>query len=218
MARGLIGKKIGMSQIFDKDGNLVPVTILEMTPNKVVQVKTAEGKDGYNAIKVGFGETNPKKINRPDHGVYHRAGLEPMQLAREFRVAEGLIGNYEVGQELTVAMFEAGEAVDVTGISKGRGYQGVIKRHGFKGAKESSHGTHEYKRHAGSIGCSAYPGRVIKGKKMAGRMGNDRVTTRALKIMAVFPDRHVMMIKGPVPGAKNSLVAVRVSAKQPDYI
>ena len=218
MARGLLGKKIGMSQVFDQHGNMVPVTVLELGPNYVVQVKTADGKDGYNAIKVGFGTRKITKVSKPELAVFKNAGVDPTQVIREFRVDADFIGDFNVGDELGVAMFQPGEKLDITGISKGRGYQGVMKRHGFKGAKESSHGTHEYKRHSGSIGMSADPARVIKGKKMPGQMGNDRVTVRGLTVVAVHPEENILMVKGAVPGAKNGIVEARVSAKQRDTI
>ena len=218
MARGLLGKKIGMTEVFDKEGNRVPVTVLQLGPNRVLQVKRKDGRDGYNAIKVSFEPIKPRKLTRPELGVFHRRNADPMRFVREFRVMDEFIDDFAEGDILTVKMFEPGTILDVTGTSKGCGYQGVIKRHGFKGAKESSHGTHEYKRHAGSIGCSAYPARVVKGKKMAGQMGNERVTVRALRVIAVFPDQNLLLIKGSVPGGKGGLVRARVSLKQPDFI
>ena len=218
MARGLLGKKLGMSQVYDRTGALVAVTVLELGPNTVMQVKRKDSADGYNAIKVGFEAIKPSKLTRPELGVFHHAGQDPSRYLREFRVADDMIDSFEVGQTLTVGMFEPGERVDVTGTSKGKGFQGVVKRHGFKGAKEASHGTHEYKRHAGSIGCSAYPARVIKGKRMAGQMGSERVTTRALTIVGVLADKNLLLVKGAVPGGKNGLITVNVSAKQPMYI
>ena len=218
MSGGLLGKKIGMSQVFDQEGNLVPVTVLELGPNHVIQVKTADGKDGYNAIKVGYGTRKIAKVNKPELAVFKNAGVDPTEVIREFRVDGDFIGDYNVGDELGVAMFQPGTKIDVTGCSKGRGYQGVVKRHGFKGAKEATHGTHEYKRHSGSIGMSADPARVIKGKKMPGQMGNDRVTVRGLTVVAVHADDNILMVKGAVPGAKNGIVEARVSANQPDMI
>ena len=212
MARGLLGKKIGMSQVFDQEGNLVPVTVLELGPNHVIQVKTSDGKDGYNAIKVGYGTRKIARVNKPELAVFKNAGVDPTEVIREFRVDADVIADYNVGDELDVAIFQPGEKIDVTGVSKGRGYQGVVKRHGFKGAKEATHGTHEYKRHSGSIGMSADPARVIKGKKMPGQMGNDRVTVRGLTVVAVYADENILMVKGAVPGAKNGLVEARLSA------
>lgn len=208
MAIGLLGKKLGMTQVFDLEGDLVPVTILEMGPNPIVQIKSADGSDGYNAIKVGFGATSFEKLNRPQGGVFNSAGLEPSRDLVEFRTDADDLTDLTVGDVLDVTRFTPGEKVDITGTSKGRGYQGVVKRHGFKGAKEATHGTHEYKRHAGSIGCSAYPARVVKGKKMAGQMGNKRVTVRGLTVVAIHAEDNVLLIKGAVPGGKNGLVTV----------
>ena len=211
MAIGLLGKKLGMTQVFDLEGDLVPVTILEMGPNPIVQIKTADGADGYDAIKVGFGATSFDKLNRPEGGVFVRANLEPLRDLVEFRTEGEDVSGLNVGDVLDVTRFTPGQKIDVTGTSKGRGYQGVVKRHGFKGAKEMTHGTHEYKRHSGSIGCSAYPARVIKGKKMAGQMGNTRVTVRGLTVVAVHAEDNVLLVKGAVPGGKNGLIAVEPS-------
>ena len=208
----LLGRKVGMTQVFYQDGNLVPVTVLEMGPNTVIQVKSSTTRDGYAAIKVGFGDTTFAKLNRPEAGVFHRAGLEPMSVVREFRVEDA--SAHKKGEVLDVTMYQPGQLVDVTGISRGKGYQGVVKRHGFKGAKEASHGTHEYKRHSGSIGCSTYPGKVIKGKKMAGQMGNDRVTTKNLAIVAVYPEDNLLLVRGAVAGGKNGVVQTSLSAQQ----
>jgi len=213
MAHGLLGKKVGMTQVFDEEGNQVPVTVLEIGPNTVVQVKTAAGKDGYDAIKLGYDAVDPKRLSRPEAGVFHRAGTDALRHIREFRLSAEQVASYTAGDQLAVDTFSAGQKIDVTGTSKGRGFAGVVKRHGFKGAKEASHGTHEYKRHAGSIGCSAYPARVIKGKRMAGQMGSERVTVRGLKVVAVYPDENLMLVKGAIPGPKNGLVIARVSAK-----
>ncbi len=211
MAIGLLGKKLGMTQMFDLEGDLVPVTILEMGPNPIVQIKTAESTDGYNAVKIGFGTTTFEKLNRPEGGVFLRAGIEPQGTVVEFRTEGDEMTDLKVGDVLDVNHFVPGQKIDVSGTSKGKGYQGVVKRHGFKGAKEATHGTHEYKRHSGSIGCSAYPARVIKGKKMAGQMGNDRVTVRGLTVVAIHPEENVLLVKGAVPGAKNGIVTIAPS-------
>jgi len=218
MARGLVGKKIGMTQVFDQKGMLVPVTVIEIEPNTVLQVKTSDGKDGYDAIKVAHGDVKASRVNRPEMGVFKKANVEPKKTVREFRVDADFVADYSVGDELTVGMFAVGSKVDVTGTSKGRGYQGVVKRHGFKGAKEMTHGTHEYKRHPGSIGCSAYPAHVIKGKKLPGQMGNKRITTRALTVVAVYQEKNLLLVKGAIPGPKGALVETRVSTKQPDFL
>ncbi|MEC9071064.1 MAG: 50S ribosomal protein L3 [Myxococcota bacterium] len=214
MAHGLIGRKVGMTQIFDEEGRQVPVSVIELGPNRIIQVKTAEGKDGYNAIKLGFEDIDVNRLNRPDAGVYHHAGIEPSRHVREFRVAPELIEDATPGDVLTVTMFEPGQRVDVTGTSKGKGYAGVVKRHGFKGAKEMTHGTHEYKRHAGSIGCSAWPARVIKGKKMPGQMGDKTVTVRSLTVVATYPEENLLLVKGAIPGSRNGIVYTELSAKQ----
>lgn len=214
MARGLIGKKIGMSQVFDGFGNLVPVTVVEAGPNQVIQVKSGTGKDGYNAVKLGFGTKRLTRFTRPELGVFKKAGVEPVAHIHEFRLSAEELEGFEAGKTVGLELLGGVKRVDVTGTSKGKGFQGVIKRHHFKGAKESSHGTHEYKRHGGSIGCSAWPSRVIKGKRMAGQMGNVRVTVRALEVVGVFPEDNLLFIKGSVPGSKNGIVRIRPSAKQ----
>ena len=213
MTHGLLGKKVGMTQIFDEVGNQIAVTVLEMAPNTVIQVKSAQGKDGYDAIKIGTSLVDPKRLTRPEAGVFHRAGTEAMRHLMEFRVDGAAASDLKAGDLISVDTFKVGQKLDVTGTSKGRGFAGVMKRHGFKGAKEATHGTHEYKRHAGSIGCSAYPARVVKGKKMAGQMGNERVTIRGLKVVAIYPEDHLLLVKGAVPGAKNGLVIAQLSAK-----
>ena len=215
---GLVGKKLGMSQVFDQEGKMVPVTVLELGPNRVVQVKRADGPDGYDALKVGFGEARPGKITKPDLGVFRSAGVEPADVVREFRVDAATANQYSVGDELTASLFEPGSKIDVTAYSKGRGYQGVVKRHGFKGAKEKTHGTHEYKRHAGAIGCSAWPSRVVKGKKMPGQMGDKKVTVQALTVVGIQPDKNLLLVKGSVPGAPNGIVEARISRKQPEFL
>lgn len=211
MSIGLLGKKLGMTQVFDLEGDLVAVTVLEMGPNPIIQIKSSDGPDGYDAIKVGYGKTSFEKLNRPEGGVFLRANVDPCADIVEFRTEGEDMGDLKVGDVLDVTRFAPGEKIDVTGTSKGRGYQGVVKRHGFKGAKEATHGTHEYKRHSGSIGCSAYPARVIKGKKMAGQMGNVRTTVRGLTVVAIHPEDNVLLVKGAVPGGKNSIVTVAPS-------
>jgi large subunit ribosomal protein L3 len=213
MARALIGKKIGMTQVFDPEGNLVPVTVLQMGPNPVVQVKQASGRDGYDAIQIGFDPKKLKRANRPELGIFKAAGIDPVKHLQEIRLDSSQVGKHNVGDVLDLSLFTAGEKVDVTARSKGRGFQGVVKRHGFKGAKEATHGTHEYKRHSGSIGCSAYPGHVIKGKKMAGQMGDKIVTTRGLKIVSIYHDDNIVLIKGAIPGAIQSIVRMRATNK-----
>ena len=213
MTIGLLGRKVGMTQVFDFEGSMVPVTIIELGPNTVVQVKTEDGSDGYNAIKVGFGDCDTARLNRPDAGVWHRAKLDAKKHICEFRLDDDEVGTVKVGTDLQVTRFRVGEKVDVIGTSKGKGFQGVVKRHHFKGAKEMTHGTHEYKRHAGSIGCSAWPARVIKGRKMAGRMGTEQVTVQGISVVAVYPEDNLLLVKGGIPGGKNGLVQVVPSFK-----
>lgn len=199
----LIGKKIGMTQIFSESGTLTPVTVLEMGPCPVVQVKKEE-TDGYKAVQLGFMEIPEKRLNKPKLGHLKRWQAPPVRHLREVRVAEG---EYEPGQTLTVEGFQVGEIVKVIAKTKGRGFQGVVKRHGFAGGKE----THGVKTHdsPGSIGMSAYPARVIKGKKLPGRMGNTRKTVRNLRVVAVDAERNLLMVRGAVPGSRNGLVIVR---------
>ena len=203
---GLIGKKLGMSQVFGADGSLVPVTVIETGPCTVVQKKTVQ-RDGYTALQLGFGARKPQRANKPLLGHCKAAGTGPFRVLREFRVAE--VDNYEVGGELTLAqIFQAGEKVDVIGYTKGRGYAGVIKRHGMSGFP-GSHGTHEYFRHGGSIGNRSFPGRIFKGKRMAGQYGNDRMTALHLRVVEVRPDSNLLLVRGAVPGARGGIVLVR---------
>ena len=221
--RGLLGRKIGMTQIFDADGTRIPVTVVEVEGNVVVQKKTAQGKDGYEAVKLGFGAvkklekegTEPRyRLSAPEVGVFTSAGIEaPRRHLREFRIEQGEVDQYEVGQALGPGFFQVGDWVDVSGTSKGRGFTGVMKRHNFAGAK-ASHGVHEYFRHGGSIGMSADPARVLPGKKMPGQHGNERVTVQNLQVVGVRPDDGVILIKGSVPGPKNGIVEVRLAIKK----
>ncbi|MCC6624912.1 MAG: 50S ribosomal protein L3 [Deltaproteobacteria bacterium] len=208
MARGLIGKKLGMTQIFDQDGNLVPVTVIELTPNHVLQVKTKAGKDGYDAVKLAAGEVKAKNLSKPELGVFKAVGVQPKKAIVEFRLTAEQIAGLKTGDQIDASIFAEGNLVNVVGTSKGKGFAGVMKRHGFKGAKEMTHGTHEYERHGGSIGANTWPGRVFKNKRMAGQMGNGRVTVRNIKVVGVHPDEHLLLLKGAVPGAAQSLVQV----------
>lgn len=201
---GLIGKKIGMTQIFREDGQRVPVTVIQAEPALVVQKRTVE-RDGYNAIQVGAGAVKETKLTRPQKGHFAKAGVEPRRILREFRVADP--GAYEVGQTIGVDAFAAGTYVDVIGKSKGKGFQGTVKRYGF-GRGPSSHGS-KFHRAPGSIGGSADPGRVFKGTRLPGRMGGKRVTVRGLEVAAVDQDRNLLLIKGSVPGPRGSIVLVR---------
>ncbi|HAC07485.1 MAG: 50S ribosomal protein L3 [Gemmatimonadetes bacterium] len=201
---GLIGKKIGMTRIFDDEGVQIPVTIIEAGPCAVVQVKSEES-EGYSAIQLGFGAQKAKRASKAEVGHAAKAGLEAApRLMREFAPDNG--EEYEVGQQLTVEVFEAGDRVKVTGRSKGRGFQGVVKRHGFKG-RPASHG-HSMSRTPGSMGPGTDPSRVIKGKKLPGRMGGTRTTIRNLQVVRVDGERNLIFVKGGVPGARNGYVLI----------
>ncbi len=203
---GLIGRKLGMTQVYTAEGVLVPVTVIQAGPCTVVATRRAE-RDGYAAAQLGFGAAKAEKLPKALRGQFQKSGTGAFRVLREFRLADAEAP--AVGAELTVGdVFAAGEQVAVTGVTKGRGTAGVMKRHRFSGFP-ASHGTHEYFRHGGSIGNRSYPGRVLKGKRMAGRYGADRVTTRNLEVVAVRPDEHVILVRGAVPGARNGTVLVR---------
>ena len=202
---GLIGRKVGMTRVFTNEGRAVPVTVVEAGPCTVVQVKSPQS-DGYVAVQVGFGERKHKRSTRAELGHAARAGLDAApRLIREFRPGKG--DAYEPGQELTVSLFTAGEKVRVTGVSKGKGFQGVVKRHGFRG-RPASHG-HPMSRNPGSMGAGTDPSRVIKGKKLPGRMGGNRKTIRNLEVVRVDSERNLIFIRGGVPGSRNSYVLIR---------
>jgi len=200
---GIIGRKLGVTQIFTEDGSLVPVTIVEAGPCRVVQKKTMEN-EGYTALQLGFGEK--KKANQPLEGHFKKAQVVPVRVLREFRISESEADRYKVGQEIRVDIFQGGEYVDVVGISKGRGFQGVVKRHGFAGGP-GSHGS-MFHRAAGSIGASSDPSRVFPGRKMPGHMGNCRVTIKNLKVIQVDKEKNLLLIKGAIPGAIKGIVLV----------
>lgn len=208
MIQGILGKKLGMSQIFAMDGRRIPVTVVEAGPCVVVQKKTV-ASDGYNALQVGFAPRAAHRVNRPTMGHFKKAGKGAFAFLREFRVEN--VDDFNVGDEIKCEAFAAGDIVDVIGISKGKGFQGVIKRWNFSGGR-SSHGS-KFHRGPGSIGCSAWPSRVFKGKKMAGQMGNAQVTTQNLEIIDVRPEQNLILVKGAIPGAKNSLVTIRKGIK-----
>ena len=207
---GLIGKKIGMTQVFGADGSVLPVTVIQTGPCVVVQ-KRETGRDGYNALQLGFGSKKSQRVNKPEQGHMVKAGKGAFQLLREFRSED--VGQYEVGQEIKVTdLFKAGDRVDVSGTSKGRGFTGVIKRWGFSGFP-ASHGTHEYFRHGGSIGNRSFPGRVFKGKRMAGQWGNERISVQNLEVIGVRAEENLLLVKGAVPGAKRGFVFIRRAVK-----
>ena len=207
MKKGLIGKKIGMTQIFDEAGNVIPVTVVEVTPNVVLQLKTIEN-DGYEAVQLGFDDLREVLSNRPAKGHVAKANATPKRFIREFNNVE--LSEYEVGQEITVDVFKAGDIVDVTGTSKGKGFQGAIKRHG-QSRGPMAHGS-RYHRRPGSMGPVA-PNRVFKNKHLAGRMGGNRVTIQNLEVVQVIPEKNVILIKGNVPGAKKSLITIKSAVK-----
>jgi len=208
MKKGIIGKKIGMTQIFDEKGNVVPVTVIEATPNVVAQVKTVE-TDGYNSIQLGYGEVKDKHINKPEKGHFTKAGLAAKKHLREFRVED--VENYKVGDEVKADIFEAGEKIDVQGTTKGKGFQGVIKRHG-QHRGPMGHGS-MYHRRPGSMGSTSTPGRVFKGKKLPGHMGRVTVTIQNLDVVRVDMDKNVILVKGSVPGVNGAILKIRQSVK-----
>ncbi|WP_405216183.1 50S ribosomal protein L3 [Agrococcus sp. Ld7] len=207
--RGLLGKKLGMTQVWDEHNKLVPVTVLEITPNVVTQIRTPE-KDGYAAIQIAAGQIDPRKVTKPAAGHFDAAGVTPRRHLAEVRTDNA--AEYELGQELAVDLFAAGQKVDVVGTSKGKGFAGVMKRHNFAGVS-ASHGAHRNHRKPGSIGASATPSRVFRGKRMPGRMGTDRVSVLNLTIHAVDAEQGLMLVKGAVPGARGRLVYVRNAVK-----
>ena len=207
--RGLLGTKLGMTQTWDENNRVVPVTVVAAGTNVVTQVRQPE-TDGYNAVQIGFGEIDGRKVTKPKAGHFEKAGSTPRRHLVEIRTA--LAGDYTVGQELAVDTFAAGEEIDVTGTSKGKGFAGTMKRHGFAGVS-SSHGAHRNHRKPGSIGACATPGRVFKGVRMAGHMGVDTVTTQNVTVHAVDTERGLILLKGAVPGPKGGLVVLRSAAK-----
>ena len=207
----LLGKKIGMTQIFTEDGQVVPVTVVEAGPEVVTQIKTVE-TDGYNAVQVGYEDQKAHRVNRPMNGHYEKAGVAPKKHLAEFRIEDG--ETYELGQEITVADFEEGMKIDITGISKGKGTQGNIKRHGHHRGP-MSHGS-KHKRLAGALAAGTYPSRVFKGNKAPGRMGRDKITVQNVVLVKVIADRNLMLVKGAVPGKKGGVVRIRPAIKGQD--
>ncbi|GAA3594874.1 50S ribosomal protein L3 [Agrococcus terreus] len=207
--RGLLGTKLGMTQVWDEHNKLVPVTVLEITPNVVTQIRTQD-KDGYAAIQIAAGQVDPRKVNKPAAGHFDAAGVTPRRNLAEVRTDNA--GEYELGQELSVDLFAAGQKVDVVGTSKGKGFAGVMKRHNFAGVS-ASHGAHRNHRKPGSIGASATPSRVFRGKRMPGRMGGDRVSVLNLTVHSIDVEQGLMLVKGAVPGARGRLVFVRNAVK-----
>lgn len=207
---GLIGRKIGMTQVYNPEGNVIPVTVIETGPCVVVQKKQTE-KDGYTALQIGFGTRKAQRINKPLKGHMAKAHKGAFEVLREFRLDD--VSGYEVGQEIKAAdLFKAGDRIDVAGTSKGHGFSGVIKRWSF-GGFPGSHGTHEYFRHGGSIGNRSYPGRVRKGKKMAGHWGDEEISVQNIEVIDIRAEENLLLVRGAVPGAKRGLLVLRRAAK-----
>ena len=202
---GILGKKIGMTSIFDDNGQMIPCTIIEAGPCYVTQVRT-KVKDGYEAVQLGFDEIKERLVNKPLKGHFKKSGVKPLRLISEFRIVNGT--QFQLGQEVRVDSFEQGDVVDVSGRSKGRGFQGVVKRHHFGGVGMTTHGQSDRVRAPGSIGSSSYPSRVLKGMRMAGRMGGERVTVKNLKVLKVIAESNILIVKGSVPGAINSYLEI----------
>lgn len=202
---GLLAKKLGMTTIYSEDGQIIPVTVFEAGPCKVYSVKTKD-KDGYFSLQLGFGEKKDKKVNKPQTAVYKKLGLIAPMVLKEFRNFTS--EEFKIGDDIKADLFQVGDKVKVSGKSKGKGFQGVIKRHGFGGVGGTTHGQSDRERAPGSIGASSYPSRVFKGQKMAGRKGYENVTVRNLKVVKVIADKNILMVQGAVPGSINSIVAI----------
>ncbi|MBO5799992.1 MAG: 50S ribosomal protein L3 [Paludibacteraceae bacterium] len=201
---GLLGKKIGMTSVFSADGKNVPCTVVEVGPCVVTQIKTVD-VDGYDAVQIGFEDKKEKNTTAAEMGHFKKAGVSPKRHLAEFK---GFETEYKLGDVITVEMFDEGSFVDVVGTSKGKGFQGVVKRHGFGGVQQTTHGQHNRLRHPGSIGACSYPAKVFKGMRMAGQKGGDRVTVQNLQVLKVIPENNLLVIKGSLPGAKGSIVIV----------
>lgn len=209
--KGIIGKKVGMTQVFDESGNVVPVTVIQAGPCYVTQIRNGE-RDGYVAVQLGYGETKPQRLTRGQLGHLRRNNLPALRHLREFRVRNGEV-DVEEGQELKVDVFEKGEHVDVIGTSKGRGYAGTVKRHNFN-RQPKTHGQSDRERAPGSVGATSTPGRTYKGTRMSGRMGGERVTSQNLEVVVVDPERDLIAVRGSVPGAKGGIVFIKPTTRQ----
>lgn len=206
--KGILGRKVGMTQIFNEEGLVIPVTVIEIEPNVITQVKTTE-KEGYSSIQVGFGAIKEKNVNKPLKGHFEKASVQAKRILKEFRVENS--AEFTVGQELKADLFQAGDKVDVTGTSKGKGFQGVIKRHGQRSGP-SAHGS-RYHRRPGSMGAATFPGRVFKGKKLPGHMGNVQITIQNLEVVKIDVERNALLVKGAVPGPKRGLLTIKETIK-----
>ncbi len=202
----MLGRKLGMTSIFDAGGRSVPCTVIEAGPNVVVQVKRADGRDGYDAIQLGFIDRKPQRVSKAMRGHFAAAGVPPQRIVQEFAWHDNAP---EAGDEIRVEdVFRQGEIIDVAGVSKGKGFQGVVRRHGFRGVNDRTHGQHNRQRAPGSIGQSSDPSRVYKGLRMGGQMGNHRVTVRNLDVAAIYPEHNLLLVRGAVPGARNGVVTL----------
>ncbi|MCG3172107.1 MAG: 50S ribosomal protein L3 [Myxococcota bacterium] len=211
MEKAIYGKKLGMSHLYDKEGNRVAVTVIEAQPNVIIG-KKSQAADKYDAVRVAFGEVNPRRLNKPTLGVFKKTGQEPRRFTRELRLNAGVLEGLKVGDSIKVDIFSEGEKVDVTGVSIGKGFQGVVKRWGFGGGR-ATHGGHEYFRHPGSIGMREWPGRVFKGHKMGGHMGHRQITTQSQKLVKIDPEKNLLFIAGSVPGPKEGFIMVKNTVK-----
>lgn len=211
--RALLGRKVGMTQIFAESGEVVPVSVIKAGPCVLLEKKTSAGRDGYAAIKLGYEDAKEKVLTKPEIGYFKKLGVGTQRFVREVRVLDDQLPEADVGTQLTVAIFEAGDIVTVSGLMKGRGFSGVMKRHGFHG-KNVSHGTHKYERHGGSVGNSTWPSRIVPGRKMPGQYGNTMVSTENLRVVRIIPEQNLILVRGAVPGARNSLLVVRTSKKK----
>ncbi len=210
---GLLGRKVGMTQIFADNGDVLPVTVVEVGTNIVIQLKSADGADGYNAVQLGFDEQKPQRLTKPQRGHFDKAGVKPQKFVREIRLTEADLAKYPAGGNVgAMDIFVVDDAVDVTGTSKGRGFAGVMKRYGFAGF-ERTHGTHEFFRHGGSIGTRLTPGHVLKGKKMPGHMGAKRTTVQNLRVVRIDAEKGLLFIRGGVPGPNGGYVIVRHTSR-----
>lgn len=210
---GLLGRKVGMTQIFIDNGDVLAVTVIETGSNVVVQQKSADGSDGYNSVQLGFDEQKPQRLTKPERGHFEKAGVAAQKFVREIRLEQSELAKYPAGGNVTAAdIFVVGDMVDVVGTSKGRGFAGVMKRHSFAGF-ERSHGTHEYFRHGGSIGTRLTPGHVLKGKKMGGQMGAKRTTVQNLRIVRIDSEKGLVYVTGGVPGPNGGYVVIRHTSR-----
>ena len=211
MKKGLVGRKVGMTQVFSEDGSRIPVTVVEAEPNLIVSLRTPE-RDGYSAVQLGYGQAKEKHLTKPELGHFKKNSVEPRRQLREIRVDESDLAGLEIGALVGVDIFENGMLVDATAVTKGKGFQGVMKRFGMAGMR-ATHGTHESRRNPGSIGNRKTPGRVFKNKRLPGHMGSRRVTTQNLKVIEVDAENNVLLIQGTIPGSRGSAVLIRPAVK-----